>query len=413
MPLPGPQRQAQGFDDLGYRYEFDVFSPADHFTLALNDQYAPAAEFLGDARGQARPGARDVRAQPDDGLRRARHHGGPRLLAVGRRRCARAAATRRWARSTRSRAGSRRPTRRRCRPSAARGSLDGGALGSIAFTSQRREWGPAPAKTGADALVVKARNVGTRDRAPRRARGVSCAATLSVDTDGPRARSSSPAAGAARRSPPPARSPARGACARTAGFRRARVRPRGRGLRVAFSRTVRRRVTVDVLRHSRGRRAIGARARQAVRAARAVVHVARPRRGPRRLHGAPADAARGRAHRRAPLRGRAPRRAVRPPPGLGAAAGLPGSPSGSARRCSAARPGGSCASPTGSRAPRACGPSVVRGGKVVRRLGRAVPPAARTRKLRPRALRRGLPRPPDDPPRGRAAAPFTLTARRL
>ena len=44
------------------------------------------------------------------------------------------------------------------------------------------------------------------------------------------------------------------ACASTAGFRRATVRPRGRGLRVAFTRALRRKVTVDLLRHSRGGR---------------------------------------------------------------------------------------------------------------------------------------------------------------
>ena len=42
-----PSTQAQTFDDLGYRYEFDLFTAADHFALAVNDQYAPAADFLG------------------------------------------------------------------------------------------------------------------------------------------------------------------------------------------------------------------------------------------------------------------------------------------------------------------------------------------------------------------------------
>ena len=49
---PGPQQQAQGFDDLGYRYEFDVFAPAEHLTLAINDQFAP---------GRALPRRRDGR----------------------------------------------------------------------------------------------------------------------------------------------------------------------------------------------------------------------------------------------------------------------------------------------------------------------------------------------------------------
>ena len=50
VPVSGAIRHAQRFDDLGLRYVFDVFAPADHFALAVKDQYAPAAEFLGDAR---------------------------------------------------------------------------------------------------------------------------------------------------------------------------------------------------------------------------------------------------------------------------------------------------------------------------------------------------------------------------
>jgi hypothetical protein len=38
---------AMALDDLGYRYELDVFSPGEHLTLAINDQYSPAAAFLG------------------------------------------------------------------------------------------------------------------------------------------------------------------------------------------------------------------------------------------------------------------------------------------------------------------------------------------------------------------------------
>jgi hypothetical protein len=35
------------FDELGYRYEFDEFQAGDHLTLAINDEFAPAAAFLG------------------------------------------------------------------------------------------------------------------------------------------------------------------------------------------------------------------------------------------------------------------------------------------------------------------------------------------------------------------------------
>jgi pimeloyl-ACP methyl ester carboxylesterase len=48
VPVAGPVAQAQTFDDLGLRYIFDLFAPpVDHFALAVNDQYQPAADFLG------------------------------------------------------------------------------------------------------------------------------------------------------------------------------------------------------------------------------------------------------------------------------------------------------------------------------------------------------------------------------
>ena len=60
-----------------------VFNPAEHLTLAINDQYAPAAAFLGTHEGGPQPGARDLRLQPDDGLPGRRDGGGPRLLGLG------------------------------------------------------------------------------------------------------------------------------------------------------------------------------------------------------------------------------------------------------------------------------------------------------------------------------------------
>jgi hypothetical protein len=34
VPIAGPTAQAQAFDELGYRYSFDVFPGADHFALS-------------------------------------------------------------------------------------------------------------------------------------------------------------------------------------------------------------------------------------------------------------------------------------------------------------------------------------------------------------------------------------------
>src|SRR3989441_10225398 len=46
---------AEKLDGLGYRYELDVFTPGDHLTLAINDQFAPAAAFLDLAKVNRNP----------------------------------------------------------------------------------------------------------------------------------------------------------------------------------------------------------------------------------------------------------------------------------------------------------------------------------------------------------------------
>jgi poly(3-hydroxybutyrate) depolymerase len=49
VPVVGPLAQQQRFDDLGLRSTLDVFAPADHFALAIVDQWAAARDFLGNA----------------------------------------------------------------------------------------------------------------------------------------------------------------------------------------------------------------------------------------------------------------------------------------------------------------------------------------------------------------------------
>ncbi len=46
VPIDGPEQTAHALDGLGYRYELDEFSPGEHNTFALNDEYGPAAAFL-------------------------------------------------------------------------------------------------------------------------------------------------------------------------------------------------------------------------------------------------------------------------------------------------------------------------------------------------------------------------------
>ncbi len=63
VPLVGPRAQnigdpasgVRGFDQLGYRFRFLVFTPCDHLALALLDDFPMAAEFLGDAAVDRNP----------------------------------------------------------------------------------------------------------------------------------------------------------------------------------------------------------------------------------------------------------------------------------------------------------------------------------------------------------------------
>jgi len=183
VPYAGAVAQAQTFDELGYRYIWDSFAPAEHLTLAFHDQFQPAADFLGttkvdrnpphvtyvvnptmdfpkvgtvadhaywlsgmklrDAAGDAPLGTIDVRshgfgvADPSAG---STQHGG--------------------------------------------GTLGPGTLGQLPFTEQSKAWGKAASEAKLDRLEITATNVRTVTIDPTRAR-VDCDAQLVVKSDGP------------------------------------------------------------------------------------------------------------------------------------------------------------------------------------------------------------------------------------
>jgi len=251
VPYPGPLEQSRGFDRLGYRYAFDTFSPAEHLTLAINDQYQPAADFLGDARVDRDPAhVTYVRNPKMDfaGLGTTADHaywlsevslrdgGGTAPLGTIDARSAAFGTGDPEANPTQAGAG----------------ALTGGNLGTLAFNRSSKTWKDAPKTKAEDVLFVDARNVSTVTVNPQRAR-LTCAARLSVITDGPvtvnlagcnRSETFGGGSGAT-------------VCASTAGFRSASAKGRGRGVRVNFSRRVSGRVNVDVFRHSAGRRVLG------------------------------------------------------------------------------------------------------------------------------------------------------------
>jgi hypothetical protein len=170
-------------DSLGYRYDYDAFAPAEHLTLAINDQFAPAATFLDDATVNLDPPhvtyaynptmdfpadgttaghaywlsdiqLRNSTGDPPIGTIDVRSHG----FGVGD------------------------PVASATTPTA--GSLPPGNLGVLSYAGTRRTWGPGPVAQVDDQLDISATNVKAVTVDPRRAR-VDCAARLNVDSDGP------------------------------------------------------------------------------------------------------------------------------------------------------------------------------------------------------------------------------------
>ena len=188
---------AEKLSSLGYRYELDVYQPcanslcspvlANHLMLAINDQFAPAAAFLGSATVDPNPAhvtyvldaARD---RPNYGIvgdhaywvsgltiRSPSHtatNGDPEgafdVFSHG------------FGTSDPVASGSQAGT----------GTLTGGNMGPLTYASLTQTWSPpAPARAG-DTLDIKATNIATATIAPSRAR-VDCNAKVNITTDGP------------------------------------------------------------------------------------------------------------------------------------------------------------------------------------------------------------------------------------
>lgn len=183
VPYPSTVEQANRLDALGYRYTFNTFSPGEHLTLAVNDQYAPVAEFLGDAIVDRNPArVRYVRNPKMDF---------PALGMIGDHAY--------WLSDIALRGGSGEASRGRVDAfshgfglgdppttdtQTGGGTLTGGTLPAIAFTSQSKAWGEAPTIDVANRLDIAAENIGAVTVHPERAR-IDCDAVLNVTTDGP------------------------------------------------------------------------------------------------------------------------------------------------------------------------------------------------------------------------------------
>jgi hypothetical protein len=183
VPISGVLEQVSTFDKLGYRYEFDQFLAGEHLTLAINDEYAPAAAFLGTETVARNPTHvtyvyNPTMDFPADGTSAGhaywvygvtlREAGGSDPLGTVDVRSEGFGSGDAPALETTHGAG----------------TLTGGTIPAIPYASESKAWGPAPAEPVQDALVLSATNVSKVSIDASRAH-VDCAASLSVTTDGP------------------------------------------------------------------------------------------------------------------------------------------------------------------------------------------------------------------------------------
>jgi hypothetical protein len=188
---------ANKLSSLGYRYELDVYQPCanplcsplfpNHLMLAINDQYAPAAAFLGSATLDPNPA--HVTYVVDASRDR------PSVGIVGDHAYWVSGLTLRSQSHTSSNGhpegqidvfshgfGTADPGASGSPPGT--GTLTGGNMGPLAFASLTQTWGPTPPAPAADTLDVNATNIATATVDVTRAR-VDCNAQVNVTADGP------------------------------------------------------------------------------------------------------------------------------------------------------------------------------------------------------------------------------------
>jgi predicted esterase len=183
VPISGVREQVKTFDTLGYRYEFDEFHAGDHLSLAINDEFQPAAEFLGTETVNRNPPHVTYTYNPTMDFASDGTTAGHAYWVYGVTLRDASGETPLGTIDVRSEGfGVGDPT-----PSATQhgaGTLKEGQLMAIPYTSESKTWGPAPAAPVKDALDITATNISQVTIDAKRAK-VDCQAQLNVTSDGP------------------------------------------------------------------------------------------------------------------------------------------------------------------------------------------------------------------------------------
>ncbi len=180
--LVGPEMSEEAFTNAlqaGIRYDHWIFTPAGHITEGNNDEYAPAAEFFGNATVDRDAAHVTYYYDPttDDPVLNPANHAywlsGITLRSSG-------SAGRIDVRSLARGLGDP-PVNS---PTVGYHILYGGSHGPLPYQERSITWGAAPSQSPTDALVVNATNISAVTIDAARA-GVTCRAKLQITSDGP------------------------------------------------------------------------------------------------------------------------------------------------------------------------------------------------------------------------------------
>jgi hypothetical protein len=180
--LVGPEMSEEAFlnaEQAGIRYDHWVFTPAGHITEGNNDEYAPAASFLGEATVDTNPAHVTYNYDPstDDPVLNPANHAywlsGIKLRSAS-------SMGQIDVRSLGFGVGD--PAVQG--PAVGYHILYGGSHGPLPYQERTISWGSSPRQAAADELVITTANISAVTIDAARAR-VNCSAKLKITSDGP------------------------------------------------------------------------------------------------------------------------------------------------------------------------------------------------------------------------------------
>jgi hypothetical protein len=237
VPVNETEQTTEVLTGLRLRFSHFLFAASDHLTLYTNDEYGPAAEFLGEHRVDRDPERVTYVVDPREDSAPAQAVADHAYWLSGLRPRDPDAEQRATIDARSDGFGRGEPEVLEVERSA--GAVQGGSHGPMPYDRRARDWRPAAPDARRDRLVVRATNLAAATVDLRRAR-LSCAPELDLRSDGPLdlRLGCAPAGGGTGAGRPVAR------CARTVTLRL----PRIRGRRIVSVRVTRGRRTVKRVR---------------------------------------------------------------------------------------------------------------------------------------------------------------------